>query len=138
MSDLIIFGITFLFFIVLFYALSARRKAWNNWVKQAEPTAFHALDEIINGKRWIGSNLRLVHSSTRPTAPNTLQPGSSLIEQLCKANSGEYILLSLIIDGRRKTCRIECTTVLDSNSAKRWLEHDKEVYISEFGPVENA
>lgn len=137
MNEFIFYCITAFVFAALYLALKKKRDSWNSWISEAEPTAFHCLDEIINGKRWTGSNLKLVHSGVLQS-PKEPPPGVAFREQLCKTDSGKYILITVIIDARVKTCRVENETTFDQAGAKKWLENEKDVYLSEFGPVENA
>lgn len=136
-NEFIFYCVTALAFAALYFALRKKRESWNSWISEAEPSAFHCLDEIINGERWTGSNLKLVHSGVLQ-GPKEPPPGVAFREQLCKTDSGKYILITVTIDARSKRCRVETGTIFDQAAAKKWLEKEKDMYISEFGPVENA
>ena len=112
-------------------ALSKKNRIW---IENNEPIAFHRFNEIFEGKKFIGSDLELLHSEKL----SGNEDGTITVSQLCKTKKEAFILLELMLIPSRNEVRVLDKMIMSEPEARKWLESEEEAYISAFGQPERA
>jgi len=122
---------TVLVVVVIFFKISYKKRA--KWIDENEPVAFHKLNVITGGRRWVGRNLSLVHTKS-------IKDENHLVfkEQLCKTKTDEYISIQVVLNLSEREIEIGGYKVLSEKEVKTWLEPYADKYVEIFGEPELA
>ncbi len=135
MSNQIIVTFVFLFSVAAFFMLvKFTTNKYSATIKELEKEGYKTLDKIIDGQRWTGTNLKLIHSKILPEGVD----GIAFREQLCRSSEGNFILLKVTIEVRNKRVLIEKASPINEREAARWMQPYSEAYIATFGQIKNG
>ena len=104
-------------------------------MKANEPTAYLVVDEIINGKRWIGKNLQLIRSFNNGKGSIDVFYRDQL---LTTKDKSQFLYCEMILYPAKQKTILDKAKVLTEEEAKALLSPHKKEYIETFGEPELA